>query len=146
MNVTHYIGFDIHKKSIQYCAKTADGAIVREGRLSAERAVLVQWALTLTEPWHGAMEATLFSGWVYDTLKPYATKLNMAHPLMMKAIGASKKKSDRIDARKIADPSPNGKNGALQLACLSVMWRRPRCAIYGGCCATGTWWCVTRCG
>ena len=27
----------------------------------------------------------------------------MAHPLMMKAIGASKKKSDRIDARKIAD-------------------------------------------
>ena len=103
MKVTHYIGFDIHKKSIQYCMKTADGAIVREGRLSAERAVLVQWALTLTEPWHGAMEATLFSGWVYDALKPHAAKLNMAHPLMMKAIGASKKKSDRIDARKIAD-------------------------------------------
>jgi len=103
MNVPHYIGFDIHKKSVQYCVKTADGAIVREGRLSAERAVLVQWALTLTEPWQGAMEATLFSGWVYDTLKPYAAQLNMAHPLMMKAIGASKKKSDRIDARKIAD-------------------------------------------
>ena len=103
MNVTHYIGFDVHKKSIQYCVKTADGAIVAEGRLSAERGVLVQWARQLTEPWHGAMEATLFSGWIYDTLKPFATKLNMAHPLMMKAIGAAKKKSDRIDARKIAD-------------------------------------------
>ena len=32
MKVTHYIGFDIHKKSIQYCVKTADGAIVREGQ------------------------------------------------------------------------------------------------------------------
>ena len=67
------------------------------------RPVLIEWARQRTEPWHGAMEATLFSGWIYDVLKPYAAELNMAHPLMMKAIGASKKKSDRIDARKIAD-------------------------------------------
>jgi len=26
------------------------------------------------------MEATLFSGWIYDTLKPYAARLEMAHP------------------------------------------------------------------
>jgi transposase len=49
------------------------------------------------------MEATLFSGWIYDTLKPYASELRMGHPAMMKAIGASKKKNDRVDARKIAD-------------------------------------------
>ena len=28
MNVNHYIGFDVHKKSISYCVKTADGTIV----------------------------------------------------------------------------------------------------------------------
>jgi transposase len=49
------------------------------------------------------MEATLFSGWIYDTLKPFAAELQMGHPAMMKAIGASKKKNDKIDARKTAD-------------------------------------------
>src|ERR1019366_5547650 len=52
---------------------------------------------------HGAMEATLFSGWIYDTLKPFAAQLQMGHPALMKAIGASKKKNDKLDARKIAD-------------------------------------------
>ena len=49
------------------------------------------------------MEATLFSAWIYDTLKPYAEKLVMGHPARMKAITAGKKKSDTIDARTIAD-------------------------------------------
>ena len=35
-----------------------------------------------------AMEATLFSGWIYDTLKPYGEQLEMAHPAKMKAISA----------------------------------------------------------
>ena len=103
MKPFHYIGLDVHKKTIQYCAKTADGQIVGEGRLRAERQQLLDWCRQRTEPWHGAMEATLFSGWIYDTLKPYAAQLDMAHPAMMKAIAAGKKKSDEIDARKIAD-------------------------------------------
>jgi transposase len=49
------------------------------------------------------MEATLFSAWIYDTLKPYAERLLMGHPAKMKAITAGKKKSDRLDARTIAD-------------------------------------------
>jgi hypothetical protein len=49
------------------------------------------------------MEATLFSAWIYDTLKPYATKLEMGHPGRMKAISSAKKKSDKIDARTIGD-------------------------------------------
>lgn len=47
--------------------------------------------------WYGAMEATLFSGWIYDTLKPYTAQLEMAHPAMLKAIVAGKKKNDRIE-------------------------------------------------
>jgi transposase len=81
----------------------ADGQIVEEGRLRATHEALRQWAGKRREPWRGAMEATLFSGWIYDTLKPFAAELQMGHPAMMKAIGASKKKNDRIDARKTAD-------------------------------------------
>ena len=27
---------------------------------------------TLPEPWTAAMEATIFTGWIYDHLKPHA--------------------------------------------------------------------------
>jgi transposase len=103
MNVKHYIGFDFHKKSISYCVKLADGTIVDEGKLTAKRSTLRDWAGKRREPWHGAMEATLFSSWIYDTLQPYAAKLEMGHPARMKAIGASKKKNDKLDARTISD-------------------------------------------
>jgi transposase len=53
--------------------------------------------------WVGAMEATMFTGWIYDFLKPYAVELKVAHPAMLKAITAAKKKSDRTDAEKLAD-------------------------------------------
>ena len=103
MIVKHYIGLDVHKKSVSYCVKLADGKIVEEGKLPAKHATLRAWASQRTEAWHGAMEATLFSGWIYDALEPFAAKLEMGHPAMMKAIGASKKKNDRLDARKVAD-------------------------------------------
>jgi transposase len=49
------------------------------------------------------MEATLFTGWVYDLLKPLVQELKVAHPAMLKAITAAKKKNDQVDARTIAD-------------------------------------------
>jgi transposase len=103
MTVDHYIGFDVHKKSISYCVKTGAGQIVEEGKIRATHQALCRWAEQQVKPWHGAMEATLFSGWIYDVLKPYAAQLQVGHPAMMKAIGASKKKNDQLDARKIAD-------------------------------------------
>jgi len=58
---------------------------------------------TLPQPWTAAMEATMFTGWIYDHLKPHAAALKVAHPLMLRAIAAAKKKNDRIDANKICD-------------------------------------------
>src|SRR5207249_5434036 len=45
----------------------------------------------------------IFSGWIYDHLKPHAAAVKVAHPLMLRAIAASKKKNDQIDAGKLAD-------------------------------------------
>jgi transposase len=50
-----------------------------------------------------AMEATIFSGWIYDHLLPHAAAVKVAHPLMLRAIAAAKKKNGMIDASKIAD-------------------------------------------
>ena len=99
----YFIGLDLHKKIIAYCVKNKKGKIVAEGTIAANPAALRQWAEGLRRPWLGAMEATMFTGWVYDVLKPYALELKVANPLMLRAIAASKKKNDRIDARKIAD-------------------------------------------
>jgi len=98
-----YVGLDVHKKTISYRVKSAAGAVLAEGELAARRSVLTDWARGLLRPWMGAMEATLFTGWVYDHLLPHALKLKVAHPLMLRAIAASKKKNDRVDAGKIAD-------------------------------------------
>jgi transposase len=103
MNRTYYIGLDVHKKSVSYCIKLADGTVMAEGKVAARREDLRQWAKQLPQPWEGAMEATLFSGWIYDVLKPYAAKLEMGHPRMLEAITAAKKKSDGIDAGKLSD-------------------------------------------
>lgn len=52
------------------------------------------------------MEATVFTGWIYDHLQPYAAGLKVAHPRMLRAIAAAKKKNDRIDASKFCDLTP----------------------------------------
>ena len=99
----YYIGLDIHKKIIAYCVKHGGGEVHSQGVLNATRAALDDWMQALPQPWTAAMEATLFTGWIYDHLLPHGSALKVGHPLMLRAIAASKKKNDRVDAAKIAD-------------------------------------------
>src|ERR1700719_266793 len=103
MGPMYYIGLDVHKQKISYCVKDISGKIYAEGWIPATRFDLDRWMKTLPQPWSAAMEATMFSGWIYDHLKPQAAELKVAHPLMLRAIAAAKKKNDRIDANKICD-------------------------------------------
>src|SRR3974377_934979 len=103
MEPMYYIGLDVHKRKIGDCVKDASGQLHSEGSLPAARFDLDCWMKTLPQPWSAALEATMFSGWIYDYLKPYATELKVAHPLMLRAIAAAKNKNDRIDANKICD-------------------------------------------
>ena len=103
MEPMYYIGLDVHKQKISYCVKDRSGQLHAEGSLPATRFDLDCWMKTLPQPWSAAMEATMFTGWIYDHLKPHAAALKVAHPLMLRAIAAAKKKNDRIDASKICD-------------------------------------------
>ncbi|MGB2676733.1 MAG: IS110 family transposase [Candidatus Acidiferrum sp.] len=103
MQTMYYIGLDVHKRTISYCVKDASGRVYAEGSVPATRCDLDRWMKTLPQPWTAAMEATMFTGWIYDYLKPHAAALKVAHPLMLRAIAAAKKKNDRIDANKICD-------------------------------------------
>src|SRR6266704_3383860 len=103
MEPMYYIGLDVHKRKISYCVKDSSGKVFAKGLLPATRLDLDLWMKTLPQPWSAAMEATMFTGWIYDHLKPHAAVLKVAHPLMLRAIAAAKKKNDRIDAGKICD-------------------------------------------
>jgi transposase len=99
----YYIGLDVHKKTISYCVKDITGHIQQRGTITATRTELDAWMKTLPQPWTVAIEASIFTGWVYDYLRPHAAQVKVAHPLMLRAIALAKKKNDRIDASKIAD-------------------------------------------
>jgi len=99
----NYVGLDIHKKTISYCIRSADGSILREGSLPATRDAIDAWTSSFDGPWVAGMEATLFTSWVYDHLAEQGVSVKVAHPAMLKAIFAGKKKNDCIDARKLAD-------------------------------------------
>ena len=103
MQPMYYIGLDVHKRKISYCEKDGGGKVHSEGSIAATRLDLDHWMKKLPQPWSAAMEATMFTGWIYDHLKPHAAALKVAHPLMLRAIAAAKKKNDRIDAGKIGD-------------------------------------------
>jgi transposase len=79
----YYIGLDVHKKTISYCVKDGSGQIHAQGTIPATRLDLDRWRKTLPEPWTAAMEATIFTGWIYDHLHPHAAALKVAHPLML---------------------------------------------------------------
>jgi len=103
MTTMNYIGLDVHKKTISYCVKDVSGRIQQEGKVGSTRRELDCWMKTLPQPWTVAMEATIFSSWIYDHLLPHAAQIKVAHPLMLRAIAAAKKKNDQIDASKIGD-------------------------------------------
>src|SRR5437762_6243397 len=103
METMYYIGLDVHKKTINYCVKDGSGRIYAEGSIPATRLTLDLWMKTLPQPWTVAMEATIFTAWIYDHLKPHAAAVKVAHPLMLRAIAVAKKKNDQIDAGKLAD-------------------------------------------
>lgn len=103
----YYIGLDLHKKTISYCVKDAAGCVLKEGKISSTRQELSAWLKALPQPRMMAMEATIFTGWIYDHLLPHAEKVKVAHPLMLRAIAVAKRKNDRLDAAKIAERIPS---------------------------------------
>src|SRR5262249_32770402 len=103
MEPMYYIGLDVHKQKISYCVKDGSGKIYSEGSLPATCFDLDRWRKRLPQPWSAALEATMFSGWIYDHLKPHVAELKVAYLLMLRVIAAVKKKNGRIDVGKICD-------------------------------------------
>jgi len=89
MQSMYYVRLDVHKKTISYCVKDGSGLVQSEGTIPATRMDLDRWMKTLPQPWTAAMEATVFTGWIHDHLKPHRAALKVANSLMLRAIAFS---------------------------------------------------------
>jgi transposase len=95
----HYVGLDVHKKTISLCVQNRLGKVIEEKTIPAVPEVLINWAKNEAPPkWKGGFEATVFSSWIYDTLEPFARNLLMGNSRRLKAISQAKHKTDKLDA------------------------------------------------
>jgi hypothetical protein len=69
--------------------------VCHEGKVGPTRRELDAWITTLPQPRMIGMQATIFTGWIYDHLLPHAEKVKVAHPLMLRAIAAAKRNAAR---------------------------------------------------
>ena len=99
----YYVGMDVHKRTISFCVKTRDGELVRKGKIQSTKSALKELVERTEQPLTIAMEATLFSGWIYDFLKHLGQDVDVGHPYKLRAIADAKKKNDEIDAETLAD-------------------------------------------
>ena len=133
MNSMNYIGLDIHKKSISCCVRQADGTIMQEGTIPATRDALDNWMKQLPQPWMAGMEATLFTGWIYDHLESCGATVKVAHPAMLQAIAAGRR-------RTIGWMRERSLTYCAATTFRNATWRRARFGTAGGCCATAICW------
>ena len=136
MDIMYYIGLDVHKKTISFCVKDASGQVHQEGKIGATRRELDRWIETLPQPRIIAMAATIFTGWIYDHLRPHAPQVKVAHPLMLRA------PSQRPRRRTIGLMPARSLTACVATSCRSATWHPPRCGIDGEPYATDSCWCA----
>lgn len=96
-----YAALDLGLKTIQAVLKRDDGKIVREAKLKKEADLILKFLNGTNAA--VVMESGYNHQFLYDLLKENHYDVKVAHPLMVKAIAYAKVKTDKVDARTLAD-------------------------------------------
>jgi hypothetical protein len=102
MSQEKYIGMDIHQATVSVAVMDADGKLVMECLLETKAATILEFIQGL----HGTLSLTFEEGtsaaWLHDLLKPHVNRLVVCDARKA-ALLKDGNKSDRIDARKLAE-------------------------------------------
>ena len=112
MESTKYIGMDVHKEAILVTVMNSAGKVVMESILETKAATILQFIRGLRGNLLVTFEEGTWAAWLYDLLKPYVSKVIVCNP-RKNALLKSGNKSDRIDARKLAELLRNGSLSAV---------------------------------
>ena len=98
-----YSGIDLHKRSLAIHTVDATGALVREAALPTKRPAVLAYFRSLPPAPHRAVVECIGSWyWLRDLLVPVGIDLVLGHAKYLKAISYAKVKTDRVDARTLA--------------------------------------------
>ena len=102
MSQEKYIGMDVHQATISVAVMDTHGKLIMECLLETKAATIVEFIQGL----HGTLSVTFEEGtsaaWLHDLLKPHVSRLVVCDP-RKNALLKDGNKSDRIDARKLAE-------------------------------------------
>jgi hypothetical protein len=102
MTPTKYIGMDVHKESISIAVMNSAGKLVMECVIETKASMLLQFIDGLRGDVHVTFEEGTWAAWLYDLLKPHVSEVVVCNP-RKNALLKDGSKSDRIDARKLAE-------------------------------------------
>src|SRR5579864_9157501 len=102
MDSAKYIGLDVHKESISIAVLNAAGKIVMECVIETKASTVLQFLHGLRGDLHVTFEEGTWAAWLYDVIKPHVTEIVVCDP-RRNALLKEGSKSDRIDARKLAE-------------------------------------------
>ena len=102
MDKTKYIGMDVHKETISITVLDSVGKRVMESIVETKAATILEFMEGLRGSLHVTFEEGTWGAWLYDLLKPHVTKVVVCNP-RKNALLKEGNKSDRIDARKLAE-------------------------------------------
>jgi transposase len=97
------VGIDLHKKTITLCVIDHDGAFLTTRTLACTAPAAILAFFAALGPFQAVVEATAGYQWLWELLEPLAQRIVLAHPGKLRIIAQSTRKSDRFDARVLAE-------------------------------------------
>ena len=97
-----YVGLDVHQRMSCICILDENGKVIKEQRVSDCWAVVIEELKKIKERFTICYEASCGYGYLHDQFKRIAQRVVVAHPGKLRLIFCSKRKNDRVDAKKLA--------------------------------------------
>lgn len=112
MSNDKYVAFDVHLATITFCVLDALGKIVWEGTFVSSAEAIRDFISGLRGRVHLTFEQGSLAAWLYDLVKPLVATVIVCNPRYNRVVLCGNK-SDRIDARKLAEQLRSGKLRAV---------------------------------
>src|SRR5207302_522577 len=102
MSQEKYIGMDVHQATISVAVMDARGKLIMECLLETKAATILEFMQGLRGTLALTFEEGTSAAWLHDLLQPHVSRLVVCDP-RKNALLKDGSKSDRIDARKLAE-------------------------------------------
>ncbi len=98
-----YVGVDLHKKSISVCVVSEARMVLQSRRFFCVEPHRIEAFFQELGPHEVVVEATVGYEWFLRLVEPHARRAVLAHPGKLRVIAESTRKSDKLDARVLAE-------------------------------------------